>query len=61
MLDCIYHRTLKLHKNHFLHDQVNILPLLCQVKMDVITECYYICKQQVVYQFYCMMLHHSEM
>ena len=29
--------------------------------MDVITQCYKICRPLVVYQFYCMTLYHSQM
>ena len=35
MLDSIYHMTLKLLKNHIFG--FKILPLLCNIKMDVIT------------------------
>ena len=37
MLDSIYHMTLKLLKKHFWRENVKILPLLRNLKMDLTT------------------------
>ena len=58
MLDSICHMTLKLLKIAFCFKISKFL--FRNVRMDVITLRYKICKPLVVYQFYCMVLYHSQ-
>ena len=61
MLVSIYYMTLNLLKKSHFGVKSKYLPPFTQVKMDVITQRYEICKPLVVYRFYCKALYHSKM
>ena len=60
ILDSIYHMVLELLKYHCFSEDVKVLSLLHNVKINVITSCYKMCKPLVVYHIYCMALYRSQ-
>ena len=57
MLDSIYHMTLKLLKKYnFWHEKIKILPSFTQQYNGI----HYVTLLNLVYPFYCMVLHHSQ-
>ena len=60
MLDSVYHITLKLIKSYFWRENFKILPSLEQCYNGRHYVALRICKPLVVYQFYCMVLYHSQ-